>query len=517
VKTINVTFEDDEFEHLEKVKDGDSWRSFILKLSNYKLLLLFILLIPFTYANLVIEPQVNSFDVFVSQSKAFSLSLFNNNSFPIYNVSFSPISGLTFPVVDLAAGESKSVSLVAFFPNIGTFSGVSTVSFLYDVVLNSSPVNYSVSVSNSSFFPNNLSIFIGDGVFWNNSFNESIDVRDLGSGFSGFVLPANSSLFSVPAVGNFSFYAFPFGFTGSLSVVGRPLYSRVHYSGFDVPVSFLINSRNVASDIQVTVFSYNLSSNNNQSQLGIFEVKNLLNVPLYNVSINSSSSWLSFNDNFFDILALGNRLVQFNLTPIVFSANETNRTHIVNFWVRANNAAQVNASIALFLAFADLDAVYFNGTRYVINRLSINDTIDFCTENPSDSECLIMVDVFKQKVEVIKEVPARQSIDEPTLINIERAASEVGSVANRIENSYNINKDYLLSIAARFDQFDRNLNATSHNYNVSIELANRRNNELNHRINLYLFIVFLVAVFVFVVWLINYNQWIEYLIRGGQL
>jgi predicted CopG family antitoxin len=36
MKTINVTFEDKEIEHLEKIKDGSSWRDFILKLAKYE-------------------------------------------------------------------------------------------------------------------------------------------------------------------------------------------------------------------------------------------------------------------------------------------------------------------------------------------------------------------------------------------------------------------------------------------------------------------------------------------------
>jgi len=37
MKTINVTFEDKEFEHIDKVKPlGTNWRDFILTLTGYK-------------------------------------------------------------------------------------------------------------------------------------------------------------------------------------------------------------------------------------------------------------------------------------------------------------------------------------------------------------------------------------------------------------------------------------------------------------------------------------------------
>ena len=489
---------------------------------NSRLLLLFFGLLLFSSmvsSQLIIQPQVNNYQVFMGQSKAFSLSLFNNNSFPVYNLSWSAVQGVTFPVVDvLAAGESRSVDVVVYSPNVQSWSGLSIVSFLYDVPLNLTPVNVSLNVSDTGVVPSDLSIFVGDGVFLNNFFNDSIELRDLGdSGFPEIVLSANSSVFVDYPLGSFSFYGYPFGWTGDLVVLPRPEFTRVHSSVFDVPVSFSINSVLVQSSLQVNVFNNNFSSNPNQSQVGLLEVKNLLNVPVVNVSLSSPDGWIVFSESRFDVPALGNKIVQFNVTPRLNRTVDTNRSYVVPFFVRANNVDSFNSSVNLFVFYADLDVLIINGTKYVINRLSVPETIAFCVESPSDSECLALVDAFRTNVTVVQEVPASQVIDEPTLLTIQSQASMVGDVATRIENSYNINKDFLNSIALRFDEFASQMNQTQHDYNVSMSIAARRNKDLASRQS-WLIGIFVVLVLFFVgVWFAGYNLWIKYLIKGGQM
>jgi hypothetical protein len=488
-----------------------------------KLIILFIIGIVFcsssVLGSLIIQPQVNNYQVFMGQSKAFNLSLWNNNSYSIYNISFSSVSGVTFPVVDvLAAGESRSVDVVVFSPNVQSWSGLSLVSFLYDVPLNLTPVNVSLNVSDTGVVPSSLSIFVGDGVFLNNFFNDSIELRDLGdSGFPEIVLSANSSVFVDYPLGSFSFYGYPFGWTGALSVLPRPEFTRVHSSVFDVPVSFSIVSSLVQSSLQVNVFNNNFSSNPNQSQVGLLEVKNLLNVAVVNVSLSSPDGWIVFSEPVFDVPALGNKIVQFNVTPRLNRTVDTNKSYVVPFFVRANNVDSFNSSVNLFVFYGDLDVLFINGTKYVINRLSIPETILFCTATPSDAECLGLVDAFRTNVTVVQEVPASQLIDEPTLLTIQSQASMVGDVATRIENSYNINKDFLNSIASRFDEFASQMNQTQHDYNVSMSIANRRNKDLSSRQG-WMIGIFIVLVLFFVgVWFAGYNLWIKYLIKGGQL
>lgn len=473
----------------------------------------------FSSAQLVITPQVNNFQVFSGVSKGFSLNFFNNNSFSLRNISFSPVAGITFPVVPvLFAGESRGVDVVVYSAVPQSWSGLSLVSFLYDVPFNVSPVNVSVNVSNVSVSPSLVQLFSGDGVLWSNLFNESIVLRDLGgSGFPELVLPGGSSVFVLYPMGNFSFYAFPFGFTGNLVVVPRPSSTLVHSSSFDVPVSFSVTASLVASSLDVVVFNNNFSSNPNQSQSGILEVKNLLNIPVVNVSLSSPNGWIAFFDSGFDIPALGNRLVQFNLTPRLNFTSETNRSYNVSFLVGANNVDSFNRSVSLFVSYSNLDIVIINGSQCVINRLSVPETITFCRAFPADVECLGLSDAFRSNVTVVKEVPAKQLIDEPTLLKIQQQASIVGDIATRAENSNNINKDLLLSVASRFDEFALQMNQTQHDYNLSVAAAQRRNSDLSARQN-WLVGGFLVGIiFLVIVWFVGYNLWIKYMVKGGQL
>ena len=391
-------------------------------------------------AQLIVSPSSQSVDVFKGVPKVFSVSLFNNNSFPISNVSFSPVQDFSFPSgLSLVSNEVRNVSFVVSTNLLYSASRVSVVSFLYNDL---SACNFSsrvvdLNLSDSGVSSPNVFLWVNDSLRLNNFGSSAVVVSSFvdSSIFSSLPVGGSSTnLFS--SVGNFSFYRTPGGQTFNVFVVDKPLDCLVHSSSFDVPVQFSVSSVFSPSTLQfVNLLPSNFSSNNNQSQFGVLEVKNFDNLPLHNVVLSDSRGWVQFSVNNFTLNGLENRLVNFNLTPFVTRTNDTNVSLPIQFFAVSSNGGNGSIGSSVFVAYQNLDSLLINGTSYIINRLSINDSIAFCKNYPSDVECLALVDAFKSNITVVKEIPASKLVSEERWLEIDRKIDGAFAGQDRVINT----------------------------------------------------------------------------------
>lgn len=402
-------------------------------------LFLVVLFLPLVSANFLVSGNTD-LGVYRDQTSFFNLTLFNNNSFDVFNVSFGNLSGFVFPLVDSIPSMGNRTVFFSVHP-VDTFDSVfvSGVSFFYVVDGVVLPKNVSVNVTGSGFVPYNLSVFVGDGVFWNNLLGDVVELRDLGSGFSGFSVDPGMSVFRVYGVpANFTFYEYPLGFVGGLSVLPRGGVLG-HDSGLDVPLVFHVVSVLSPGSVDFSVVPMNFSGVVNQSFGGVVS---LVNGGVRVVNVSLGGRWINFSENFFDLDPYESRFVFFNLTPVVDRTNDTNVTHLVSLCLNSSNGGGSCRDLGVFLSYYDFDHVVINGTTYLINRLSVNDTIGFCKAHPEDYECQGLVGAFTVNQTVIREVPATQRLTEDDLLSIRDSAGGVGDVAQRLENKMNAYIDF---------------------------------------------------------------------------
>lgn len=433
-------------------------------------LLLLFFLVPFVGADLLVSPLQVNLSLNRSMTSVYGVELFNNNSFPVYNVSFSNVSGFVFPRIPfLGVNQSVLANFSVVSDSVGQSVFVSVVSFEFFTVYNLSPRVYHVNVTGSGFVPDNLVVGVNDSVVWHNLLSEDVSVRDLGSGFPRVDLLANSSFSSVySSPAGYSFYLFPLGFTGGLSVV--PLNGSVlaHNSVFDVRLVLFLDTVLPGGSYELVLLMDNFSLSNNETVTGVLSVRNLQDQPVFRV--NLSGRWMVFNDNLFDLDSRAVRYVQFNFTPFVDRTNLTNRSYDVLVNASSLNAGVVSDVLRLFLYYANLDEVVINNTVYTINRLSVRESIEFCIQNPADNECLALVEAFRSNVTVIREIPAVHELSEDDIRSVMAGVESVSGVSQRTENSINRIVGYVDSVLESVDNNSREISLLVDRQN-STELA----------------------------------------------
>lgn len=419
-------------------------------MNRFYLLFFGLLLIPVVSANILVNPVNNNLEVFKGQNSVFSFQIQNNNSFRIENVSFTPISYFNFPSISsLDPGEARTVVFAVRTDSVFDTLFVSTISYLYSIEYNLTPVTYVVNITSSGFVPNNLSVMQNDSVLWRNLLDNDSDVKDLGSGFSSFTVPVGGSVLqSYFGISQFIFYEFPLGFTGNLNIVSRSSSVLAHDSSLDTPVTFMVHSRLNPSTLQLNLLTFNFTTNNNQTQSGVLEVKNAENVPLYNVVLNDSRGWIYFSLNNFTLNPLSNLLITFNFTPIVFRTVDTNVTLVDSVRAVSVNGGNASSDILVNVNYQNFDTVSINGTSYSINFLSVNDTIAFCVQFPTLDKCPLLAQmcldngVCKNET-VIHEIPAQVTLTENDLKAGIKSISDNNLGFSRVENLYNKEFDSL--------------------------------------------------------------------------
>ena len=122
-------------------------------------ILIFLLAIASASANLVITPQSSDITVYKGQTSNFNLMLFNNNSFPIYNVSLSPLNYFSFPVtLTMIPYQQQSISYSVLTDSLFNQAYVSTASFFYQIPYNGTPQTYQINITSSAFQPTTINI-----------------------------------------------------------------------------------------------------------------------------------------------------------------------------------------------------------------------------------------------------------------------------------------------------------------------------------------------------------------------
>lgn len=405
-----------------------------------------VLLLPCVTANLVVAPINSDLNVYKDQQSIFGLNVTNNFTYSIYNVSFTkPSAYFAFPVVDsLAPGESRTIPYSVRTDAVLSSLFVSTASFFYPIEYNLISRVFEINISDTSFTPNNLTIMQNDSVSWHNLRVNQSEIKDLGSGFPTITVPAlSSSVQSYPDVASYVFYEFPSGFTGFLNVIPRSNIVMAHDSSLDVPITFNLHSTLNPSTLQINLLTFNFTSNDNQTQYGVLEIKNAENIPLVNVVLNDSRGWIQFSENSFTLNPLQNKLVSFNITPKVYSTNETNITLIDRVFAQSTNGGNASADLRMLINYKNFDTLNINGTIYTINVLGINDTATACNQHRKGigaydvgfEECIKLEVV--NNVTVIRETPAIVTVTEDQAKTGWAAVASVGETAQRIENYAN--------------------------------------------------------------------------------
>jgi hypothetical protein len=488
--------------------------------------LLLFLFVPLVSANILITPSTNELSVFRGESKVFNVLLVNNESRPISNISFSPIVGFTFPVVtSLAPNESRLVSFSVLTNDLFNQVFVSTVSFLYEIPYSAPPVSRVISVDDSGFVPYNSSILTNDSVVWVNLLSDDVVINDLGSGFGSVSIPALSNVSrSYNSVGSWLFYPSTIhgslGFTGLLSVGVRSNVSFAHDSVLDRTVVFNVHSLLPPSTLQLFVLSQNVSSDNNRSFTGLLELRNTQPIIITGIHLYADRWVSSFSENDFNLPALSNKIIYFNVTPFVTRTSQTNRSQVVNVFANSSNAGQTSDDLPIFVNFMNLDQVIINGTTYTITVLGINETIDACIQHLNDAGfegCKRLEERFRTNVTVVKEVEGSVPFSSSELLAMKSQLGTFGEETTRTVNKMNLYLDKQDTVTSLVQNNSVRIDMIANDF-VSFKGALKdKQDASNTRFWITLVLLCLFGLFIVLNWLFHNVAYFDALERAGQV
>ena len=451
-----------------------NWRLFIVGL-------VFVLSIGVVSANLVVSPTSATLTVQRGIAQNFNLTLWNNNSYPIYNLSFIPVAGFTFPNIPSMSPNqtlqtnysvlANTIFSSGFSSTLMYFANLSCGSVPSNVLSPCNPVSVNISLSDASFTPVSLTIYAGDAVAWHSTASTNGQIIDNplnASGFSSFSINSGATVVKTYAsVANYSFYYAPTGYgnqtlnvSGSLFVVPRPSQVYFHDSGQDVGLHFVVNSVLPQQALQVNLIG-NLTLNNNQSAVGYMQViNNDPQIVITGIHL-SANQWVSnfsindFNLNPSTASLLSSQLVSFSIQPIVSQTSQTNTTQLVNITMTTANAGTFTGTIPVFINYQNLDVLNINGTQYLVNFLNASAAIQFCMQYPTATDCLAMEQMclaggICHNNTVIQQVQAQYKFDESTVANLMSQMNTFGNVSQRLLNGYNLENDKVDSLVSAY-------------------------------------------------------------------
>jgi hypothetical protein len=474
------------------------------KILYFALFLLFTL--PIVYANLQVDSTAQQNPTYVGESKIFYITLVNNNTFPIYNISFSPIAKYTFSSPNsMLPGQSSTIPYSVLNGDVSSSIAVSTISYFFDTTYDVLPKSVLVNVFDSGFSSCNISLMQNDSFFWFNNRSVSSEIKSLNGGWSNIVLsPLSFQNISYGVVGQWIFYVD--GLQACyLNVLPYNNVVSAHDSSKDVPVSFSLVTTVNPSNLVLNLLQTNFSSFNNQTQIGVLEVKNNGLFPLYNVKLNDSKGWIKFSLQDFTMDAMSNHLITFNITPIITSTSQSNKTNIISITGFSSNGGIVSRDISLFIPFTNLDNSSF-GNNFIINRLSINATINFCKLHQDDVECIMLVDAFKSNVTVIREVPAQLTVTEDYAKLMWASMLNAQSLVQNNINSQGITQDYMNNISGKYDSSVEYAKRTDKLVSDWMNFSNMQLEKTNQQIRLF-WIVFCSMIGLCIILFFVYNNW----------
>jgi hypothetical protein len=434
-----------------------------------KVILVFIVLgLALTVKCAIAEPVLdvsvpNSFSAFIGEDNYFGMVLYNVGNVTLYNVSFSDLQGVYWPVVDsVGVNESLNVS-VRMYP-ISEFDDdfVFTSKFFYLLGEGYVPKDVMVNFNSSDFSVSEVFLNEGDTlVFLNDDSVEGV-VSDLNGSFSLIVSIGGFDGIVFDSIGSFKVFHEAYGFVLDVFVEEAVVGSLAHNIDYDVQTSIGLESVWRPGDVVVNNVLHDFIVDYDGSAEGILEIRNQGDGVAKNIVL--SADWVVFDNSGFDVGVGSSKLVKYTVSPVdIDRTNETNVSYENIIFVNISNADDVVSSYSVFVKYHDFDEFSVGNVTYQIVRLSVNETIGFCLNNPEFNGC---EELYVEKpIEKVILLNATHELSEDEVREILDGTSKVGDVAQRVDNKYNVIGQDVSDIKKLIS----NLDAGFENYSLLME------------------------------------------------
>jgi plastocyanin len=351
-----------------------------------KKLILLLLLIPFANPYLSTNPSSFDIELYELENYTYSVILENDYDFDLYNISFSKIKGVTFPLIEFMEKaniteelNASNHSINVTYPTIVNYSFsiytnttfensyVSIISFLYRDYRIVEKKTYTIEIDEDGFHPNNLEVHQDDIIkFKNTGINNHSIVSTTGD-FHYNLTPSDEIITNFSDIGEIQYYDEFSGYLGNLNITSKNMSIFMHSSTYNEELPIKINSKHQRAGISFSIFISNIELNHNSKAENVLNIVNSGDSKAYGIKL--SGKWLDFEVNDIDLEVNKSRIVYFNITPFnITKTDQTGKDYKINITMEGNNFDNITQQMNVFIKYRDFSTstTIKNETKIVV-------------------------------------------------------------------------------------------------------------------------------------------------------
>lgn len=352
------------------------------------LLIVTISCIGLASADLIIHTQPMQISQKVNTEKTYQMILENTFDFDIAGFEFSELSemGFNFPDIVIPKNTTKNIDFVVD-PTVG-FHGQKTskISFKFEVEIPEMTQTHIINITDTFGSYETIYARDGDTVVWNNIADATRELTAAEFGESKVVQVNGSVSHGLNQIGTLHYYVWVAGTVysdGIIEVINKTSNEMVHNQDYDTNLVLNIDITANPTSLSTSISRNNFEIEYMKFKKGLMTINNTGNEIAEKIELSSDSEWVSFNKNEIDLTQGEEDWVEYTITPLILSTNQTNKTYSIKIITKALNSEEKINNIEVFIPYklvsdeiGDSDLEYLNWLDKV-----------YCVSHPTSFLC----------------------------------------------------------------------------------------------------------------------------------
>jgi len=363
-----------------------------MKNKLYLFFLITVLLISFCSSEIILSQNPMNISQKINENHTYQISITNTYNFSVMDFGFSNLEskGFSFLNITIPANTTQTYDFyvktsVSSHENID-----STVSFKYIVNLPDEITTKNIIIAKySGFSETYVTIKQGDTITW---FNTDTITYNLESNIFGGTIsipPNESRSFTFNNLGTFHYsdpdYDIYNNYNGIIEVLNRTSEQKAHNPNNDVTWTIVLNSFLNPTNLTTSNSGDNYTIEYTKFKKGALTITNNGNETAEIVHLSSSSDWITFDKNDFNIQPGDVEPVGYTIYPTFLTTNGTNKEYTPSISIRASNTEEQVLQLSIFIPYKEivLGAGNQNDLEYYSSQ--------FCPKNPCAPICMALL------------------------------------------------------------------------------------------------------------------------------
>lgn len=419
------------------------------------MVLLAFILMQTAYANLDVTPSGFEVDLIINEEKTQELTLTNNYNFTIYNITAVEVDEISFPQIALLEqNTSTKVNITMLSDEIHPRETKELkLFFFYLTEIEENPTNHYWEITDTEYNPLEKTIEIGDVVIFEN--NGTVMHTVTADGIVDLEIQANSTLnHQFNTAQNFTFHDETIHFQANINIIPKSNQQLVHNQDYDTAINLHVLSKYRETTLEITLLDEDFDIPYNGDSEGSIKLKNTGNQTAKNVEL--SGSWISFNENDFNLEPEEINYVTFTISPDISETDDTNKTHIKKINIKGDNFDTIEKELSVYIPYHK----FYEGTQD--QDIDWNDVTSVCEFIPSFPACqeqtpeVIYINNDSVKLRTLN--ISEEEIKEELLAN-KQLAEELLRIENQRKQDTSDTKTNLESLETDVSQIAQDFNA----------------------------------------------------------